>query len=441
MMKKSKQPVSDSSFGHYLKLNGRQLKYDSLMVLLNLSMSCSILPYLLFFQSKRLVCVILITLLDILYMLHRFRLPTMKNEPMLLIFVLLHIVALISSLITGNPINITLGYLVLNSVFYYFLYCLFRDYSQHFDLKQTMWLMVRGYIWLEFICIVSCVILFALMKVGVYLHTNNVTMKYDLFYAGSEDGKVFFMPYYLGVLLTGTSERLAGFQTAGTICGIYFEPHIVAFMTFPALFLLLYYYSNLKIVWASVYLLIVLLTVSTTNLISLLGCLVVYYFYMISSFSWKKFLSLVVFSIALFLAATNIDWDSFQFVANKLDDSGSMQYSQSTIEFAFTPKTLIGTNFYSTSWVRTGETYADVGYVNFVLNIVYLLLCAYYLLKIFFIKTPLFMAFLLFGCYFLFHSAKLAMSAYSLTMLTFVMFCVSHLAKCKYKQKNEKNTY
>lgn len=435
MMKKSKQPVSDSSFGHYLKLNGRQLKYDSLMVLLNLSMSCSILPYLLFFQSKRLVCVILITLLDILYMLHRFRLPTMKNEPMLLIFVLLHIVALISSLITGSSINITLGYLVLNSVFYYFLYCLFRDYSQHFDLKNTMWLMVRGYIWLVFICLFSCIILFALMKIGMNLQTNNVTMKYDLFYAGSEDGKVFFMPYYLGVLLTGTLERLAGFQTAGIICGIYFEPHILAFMTFPALFLLLYYYSNLKIVWSGVFFFIVLLTVSTTNILSLLGCLVVYYLYTISEFNWKKFLTLVVFSAVLFLAAKNIDWDYFQYVENKLDDSGSLQYSQSTIEFAFTPKTLIGTNFYDISWVRTGATYADVGYINFVFNIMYLILCAYYLLKIFLVKKPLFMAFLLFGCYFMFHSAKLAMTTYSLTMLTYVMFCVSHLAKYKFINK------
>lgn len=417
-----------------MRLNRRLLIFDSLMVLLNLSMSCSILPYLFFFQSKRLICIILIVILDVLYMQYRFRFPRMKIEPLLLIYIFLHIVALISNLTTGDPINITLGYLALNFVFSYFLYCLFKNYSQCFDLKKTMWLMVRGYIWLVFICLFSCFLLFALMKAGVNLHTNDASLQYDLFYAGYERGKVFYMPYYLGILLTGTLERLAGFQTAGIICGIYFEPHIVAFMTFPALFLLLYYYSNLKIVWAGAFLLIVLLTVSTTNIISLFGCLVVYYMYTISNLSWKSFLSLVVFSVVLFLAATNIDWDSFQFVADKLDNSGSMQYSQSTIEFAFTPKTLIGTNFYDLNWIRTGETYADVGYINFVLNIMYLILCTYYLLKIFLVKTPLFMAFLLFGCYFMFHSAKLAMSAYSLTMLTFVMFCVSHLTKCKYKQ-------
>lgn len=119
-----------------------------------------------------------------------------------------------------------------------------------------------------------------------------------------------------------------------------------------------------------------------------------------------------------------------QFVFDKVEDSGSMRYSSILLNFAVTPSTILGTSFYDTQMINTLEGFSadkDVGYLNFFFNIFYLGVCIYYLLKQFMGKGSMSIALLLFGSYFMLHSAKLAMVTYSLTMLIFVAFIVSHV--------------
>jgi len=407
---------------------------DSFIVFLNLSTSSTIIPYLLFFQYHRLICSLIVVFVDIIYITCRFKkLYALSKEPLFYIYIILNTSNLLAAYITDTGWYAALAYLVLNSFFYYLLFCIYKTYIENLSIEETYKNMVQGYFWLVKICIVSCIILFILMKMNINLYVNPVNTSFDLFKTNYENlGSNYYFPYYLGIFLNTSDLRIPFFQDDGIITGIFHEPNCLAFMVFPALFLMFYYAKNIivKILLVSVYLLILLMSGSTTNILALIGCFIVSFFYNAKSSIIKCFFILFVTIILIDIFFIYVDTSNLQFILNKLDSS-SMGYSQVTLEFAITPKTLLGTSFYDVSEVSSfgNANNMDVGYINFFLNILYLLICIYYLFRLFISTKAIKLAYLLFGCYFFFHSMKVAMPTYSYTMLTFITFLISHLAK------------
>ena len=115
-------------------------------------------------------------------------------------------------------------------------------------------------------------------------------------------------------------------------------------------------------------------------------------------------------------------------------DSGSAEYSTNTLMFAFTPRTIIGTNFFDLSYLNINDGY-DVGFIIFILNIVFLIIFIYRIVYLNFSKNNSMKMISLFALYFLLHSTKLALRNYSLSFLPFVMFIVT---KCYYEIKTRK---
>lgn len=120
----------------------------------------------------------------------------------------------------------------------------------------------------------------------------------------------------------------------------------------------------------------------------------------------KNFAIIILILTGSFFIYSLLNIDDLFFIFAKLG-SGSMDYTQATLEFAVTPKTLIGSSFFNLSYLdRSSFTVTgnrDIGYINFVVNIVFLLICGYYMLRLFLSKNPYKMA-VFFICSLFFYS-------------------------------------
>ena len=325
---------------------------------------------------------------------------------------------------------------MLNFSFYLFLYNIYLKYRETESKWHSIWYIVRGYVWLGVLGVISAIFLLILMKFGLNpLKTPVVNDYYDLFKANVEVlGHTYYYPYYISVLLVSESilVKLPFFTDYGIICGIFHEPHVITFIVFPVLFILWAYTKNkfLNSFFLMIWMLILLMEFSTTNILAFGISLLVYF---CVEKDKRKFLFLVGLIALYIFLYIGIDNTELFIVADKLagDDTNSRDYTLGTIGFAFAPETLLGSNFmdndYLYSYSSAGRR--DVGYIQFFLNIVFLMLFIIRLVKvIMFSKT-----FRLIGIavlYFFVHSAKTAMVTYTspqLLLMMFLLFVITNI--------------
>jgi hypothetical protein len=257
---------------------------------------------------------------------------------------------------------------------------------------------------------------------------NDVAGRMDLFASNADKfGHNYYFPYNISILLHSISGmRIPFFSESGAICGLYHEPHIITFMTFPALFILL---SKLTSHWQKgviigLYVLIMLLATSTTNIVTFFVCVLVLLFRR-RSMNLIFSLLIIIITIWIILYSINIDLSDFMFISEKME-SGSKDYSQKTILFAFTPKTLLGSNFMQNDYLDAiSSNSRDVGYISFILNIIFLLIFSYKIIRLIFTKNNMSSMVGIAILYFFLHSMKVAMVAYSLSFLMFAMFLLT----------------
>lgn len=408
---------------------GRKSLYivDSLIILLNISNSYSIVPYLLFHQHSRAVNTGIIFVINVIFLLARFNYKTKIPHNILFeIYVGISVVNVVSSFLTDTGTYLTWLYLFANATFFLILYNCYVEYEESNDRQGSLWLIIRGYIWLVALCIGGALLLFVLMKLGLNPYHNEISSRMDLFDANVEQfDSEHYYPYYLSILVKEMVDivKMPFFYDKGYVCGLYHEPHIFTFMVFPALFFLLSYIESpikkatLFVVWG----IIMLMTTSTMNIIAFLICIILY----LSFDKWGKLLlipiSWILVMLVIYIGLENTE---LFFIIDKLE-GGSMDYSWDTIVFAFTPKTLLGSNFINTSFLQEQESLRrDVGYIPFLLNIFFLIII--YLKTTRTILSDKYKRMLGLGIlYFMLHSMKVSMVAYSLSMLIFMMFVAS----------------
>lgn len=422
------------------QLSFRKSKYivDTFMVLLNLSTSYSLIPYLVFRNFDRYVNMIMLIILNLIYFALRFkdskrglisqRIPKKRNHTLIKLYAAISIVCFFSGVTTGTGGMSTLIYMVLNLEFYWILCKLFDEYLNTFSVKDSYYLLIRGYKVLVLLSLIGCILMFIYIKIGGNPNQNPLDLKYDLFFDNAVNfGSMYRFPLHICVVDVNPDIRIPFFQEAGIIEGLYHEPHCMTFMLFPALYLMLYYSNNVgkRIMWISFYFFIVLLTGSTTNIIAILVTLIVYIFCTLKQSLYKSIALFVLLAIVIGTVYMYVDLEAFEFIVTKVE-GGSKDYSVSTLDFAMHPRTLLGTSFYNLSYIHNSSAAKtmDVGWITFFLNGAFLLLCMSRLIKLFLRKSPLSLAILLFAVYFFSHSAKVAMVSYSLTMLIFVVFLI-----------------
>lgn len=410
---------------------------DSFLILLNLSTCYSIIPYLLFHLYNRYIILIVLFFLNLFYILFRFKgvfLP--KGHTLFGLYIVISISCVISAFVTNTGWSSATVYMFFNASFYLLLYQLYKEYSKYQDLEHCILSLLFGYVFLAAMSVISASLVFTLIKTGTISPTTNlVNSMADLFDDNVDRlGQMYYFPYCLSLVeKSSTGVRIPFFQEDGVALGFFHEPNSLAFMTFPALFILLYRSKRnaKKIIILVLYVLVMLICSSVTNIAAVACSLLLYLLYSIRQ-NIKSFVLVSVFMCLFFaLIISFVDFETFLFITDRFD-SGSSGYSQSTMLFAFTPRTLMGSSFYNLDyidWVNPEIRTTDVGFINFTLNLIFMGVCAVKMFKLFWKKDTFSMTLFFFAAYFFIHSTKVAMVSYSLSMLIFVCFILTLATK------------
>ncbi|WP_445757610.1 hypothetical protein [Polaribacter sp.] len=424
----------------------KHLWLDTFMILLNLSYSYSIIPHIVFFQYSRAYSTLIVFVVNCLFIFFRFKRSFNFRFKSILfsLFISINILNLIFGTLTGTYGYGMAPFIFSNLTFYFILHNLFTNYKIIFDIKTSLWLILRGYVYLSLISVVGVVIIFLLIKIyGFVPNTNDIGETMNLFESNLRDPNFkYYLPGNLSVLMEYNEIRLPFFQEYGILTGLYHEPHIMTFLITPSYFILLGYIKAnwKKILTTLFYILALLISTSATNLMALMFLFFIYFFI----FRKKDFLFLIVscliFSSVFIAYGILKDSIIFNFILEKLS-SGSFYYSNNTISYAFSPKSLIGTSFYNLEYLDTywnfGNKSMDVGYIIFILNIFFLF---FIIRKIYIINLKIdyeksFYIGLSF-IYFFLHSMKINMYSYSLSYTLFMIFLISIIIKNKFFLKN-----
>jgi len=407
-----------------------KLFIDSFIIFLNISNSYSLIPYLFFFQYYRAVNSGLIAIINLIYIIIRLRknVTISRKDDLFFLFILINVVNVFFGLATDTFGIGMFPFIFSNATFYIILYGLFNMYLKVYPFEKSIWLLLRGYIWLVAISIAGTLTLFLLIKVfNVNPMINDIGSNMDLFQYNIRDkNNSYFFPYGLSVFFKTLSIRIPFFQKDGIIVGFFHEPHTFAFLVIPSIFLLLHKFKHFfsKIFLIFIYILVMLIVASAVNFMAMLLCIIAY---VVFKYRKKPIYALLSLGV-IFIVFLVVDPHLYQFIIDKIL-SRSTDYILSMLKFAFTPNTLIGTNFYDLSYIDTywndPNPLLNIGFITFLLNIMFLIIFIY---KIYIVNINYYKEFPLIGLfflYFLFHSIKVSMYAYSLSYLIFIIFLVN----------------
>ncbi len=399
--------------------NRRKKSYliDMLVVLLNISTGGNLLLYILLSIQKATWVYGITILIDLFYVFSKLSDKTNYTRyiktPGVIIFNVLLAYNLVNVMIRGNGDFVThLNYFVLSVLLTLILSCLSAKLDlQQLQISNRIYHLSAGYIWLSMMSVFGVVITFILFLCG-FSHFSQFFA--DILVNNLESGSTYVWSF-LSANLLSASVRVPFFQDFGILCGLYHEPHILAYNIFPCIFLLIGLAKKQihRIMWIAIAILFVFFCGSTTNILALSGCLIVWVLF---SFRHHFFLVVLTLStvVGFFLWYITYD-DTFWLIVmgRLLDDSNmSNEASRNLLSFAFTPKTLFGTNFFSSSMMWEQKINEDVGLIPFMMNILFLF---FYIRNIFnllnindrYAKTVGYAS-----LYYLLHSAKMGMIMY-----------------------------
>ena len=403
---------------------------DLLLILLNLANSYSIIPYLLFFQHSRTVNTFIIFFINVVYILIRFSrnfsLP--KGNSLFIIYIIITLFNVLISVYTNMGYFSAGMYFLSNTTFFFILYNCYQYYCSFFDKSKSFFLVIKPYLWLCLLSIVGILILHCLISMGINPYINNVDTRMDLFADNIEVSNASYYFPYFSILYESRDIRIPFFQSKGFLCGIYHEPHILTFMLFPAFFIFWNQTRNLiqKILVFSAYIFIALIAGSTTNIIAFLFCIIVW-----MGVKMRKNIIIPVIVVGLIVGVFFfVDVSYYLFILDKFQ-SGSKDYSLKMISFAFTPKTLFGSNILNTDYVLSITSKRDIGFIMFFLNITFLIVFAIKTIKLILSKQPFIQLLGMSALYFFLHSMKVTMVAYSLSFLVFFIFILTVCPKIR----------
>lgn len=404
---------------------------DSLVVLLNFcgARANALLFKLLGLESQRLVT-ILVILIDMVYLTYRFRglfssnlYKTKYLTPLIFAISILFLNSL-NCLIEGKSLGTNFLFMVLIIMFALILKVLVSDY-RYVPYERGVQLLSRGYIWIALISILGVFIAFTLIQV---IGFSYVPFDADFLETHNERADVYHYWCYTSGVMQSLELRVPFFQDYGFLTGLYHEPHILAQNVFPALILLLGFFHNktVKCVLILTGILIFLFSGSVTALLTITACLLLYFFLNVRINIWGTILGIMTIIAGLVFFIQYSDGTFIDFVISRMDDSGSMQYSQNALEFAFTPHTFFGSNIMAQNTYMDemggGIRTSDVGYIAFFLNIGFIISYIVNVVRLLFKKDTMANAVAFASLYYLLHSAKVGLAIFIQVMPVFLVF-------------------
>lgn len=398
---------------------------DTLIVLLNIAGGRG--NYFLFWllgTSKSTHVMAFVIFVDLLYLLFRqgINFSFLRNKHIYPIYMFVMLL-LVNSFHSKGDLVIGLEYLFQAVLFSLILVKLASLAVQH-TIEDQINGLSRGYIWISMFSVLGVFLSFVLILI---FGSKGIPIYADYMSDNVASGTSYYMSY-LSVNSQNTDTRVSFFQDYGILCGLFHEPSVFAFNVFPCLILLIGFAekSIKKTLLIFTAILSILFAGSTTNILAVAICLTVYFLLSAKKAVVKTLFSAIAIAFLVFYYIS-IDNMLVDFVSGRLEsDNISQQSSIALLRFAFTPKTLFGTNFLNTSFVDEMifgyPTNADVGYIPFFLNIIFLVTYTINTIKLLFNNEKSAMAVGVASLYFILHCAKMGMVMFVHTLPIMIIF-------------------
>lgn len=402
---------------------------DTLIVVLNIAAGRGnfLLLGLLHLHSTMVVCFLTI-FIDVVYILVRFggissnlKFPSgVYYCELLLFYNYFHMMSI------GKGSMTSLGYFLLLLSFSIILsqqIAVLR--KSNISINEGLRQLSKGYLWISLFSIIGIILSFILLNIH---ETQGVLVNADYLSAHEENGLEHFWKYFT-LSSPNSFVRVPFFQDFGILTGLFHEPHILTLNVFPCLILLLWYADNLLkrsvvIVFA---ILMMFFSGSTTNILVVGVCLLLYF-----SLHFKKHFFGIIITVAVIAFGVyfyyQLDDTLFLVVSGRLDvDHNSQQVSRNLLEFAFTPRTLFGSNILETTYAYGEMSNDDVGFIAFFLNICFLIAYGINIIKLLFRKDRLSEVVAFASLYYILHSAKVGLTMYIQTLPILLVFLQYYL--------------
>lgn len=410
-----------------MNLKSGTIILDSLVIIFNLSLSNTILPFL-FISNSYGINSIIVLFLTLISIVIRFKKIAFPSHLLYFLYVLINLFCIISGLLTQT---LGLGFIPLlfaNFVFYIYLYNVYIYYKSNLLFCDLLKIIFLGYNVLCIYAIVSTIILWLMITfLNVSPFDNLVSDNYVLFYDNVERNSHvnYYFPYKIAIIhIHDYMLRLPFIQKFGVICGIFHEPNVMMHFVTPFFFIIMSRIYNLR--WKFMYVLIALFIVlqssSVTNFVVLVF---VVFLYLI--FKYKKFTLLMLCLLFIFGSyIIAMDSEIINLILYKANnEDGSQGFTLSTLLYAVNPQTVLGSSFYDISYAKDGQVDGDIGFIMFFINIAFILTFIYKLWNLLNTNNEE-LKWLGFAIlYYIVHSIKLSMRTYSLSTLVFFMFILT----------------
>lgn len=414
-----------------MKTRNRSLTiWDALIVLLNIAAGRgNFLLYGLLHLQSTLMVGFLTILVDIVYLFVRFNGISLFNRkiPAAVYFCecLLFYNAIHMFYIGGNY-TVSVVYFLLVFVFTLILsgqIAILR--KSDLTLNEGIRKLSKGYLWISLFSIVGVILSFVLLN---FRETQGIPVSADYLSSHDDMGLEHYWTYFT-LSSPNSFIRVPFFQDFGILTGLFHEPHILALNVFPCLIFLLWYADNLlkRSVVVVFAILMILFSGSTTNILVVGLCLLLYF-----TLHFRKNIIGVIISVVLIALAIyyfyQIDDTLFLVVSGRLDvDNQSQQVSRDLLEYAFTPRSLFGSNILETSFAYGTVSNDDVGFIAFFLNIGFIIIYGINSIKLLLRKDQLSETVAFASLYYILHSAKVGLTMYIQTLPILLVFLQYYL--------------
>lgn len=416
--------------------------WDALIVLLNISAGRGnfLLFGILHLQSTLIVCILTIVL-DIVYLLVRFGVSSNLASKfpagvyfceLLLFYNFFHMFSI------GGSYTTSICYFILVFVFSQILSAQIAVLRKSdLPINDCIRQLSKGYLWISLFSIVGIILSFILLNIR---ETQGIPVNADYLSSHADLGLEHYWTYFT-LSSPNSFVRVPFFQDYGILTGLFHEPHILALNVFPCLILLFAFADSflkrsLIIVFS---ILMLLFSGSTTNILVVGFCLLLYFVLHFRKNFLGVILSVVAISFAIYYFY-QIDDTLFLVVSGRLDvDNQSQQVSRDLLEFAFTPRTLFGSNILETSFAYGTISNDDVGFIAFFLNIGFIIIYGINTIKLLLRNDRLSEIVAFASLYYILHSAKVGLTMYIQTLpilLVFLQFYLLSYGRNRFTRKS-----
>ena len=254
-------------------------------------------------------------------------------------YITILVIGVFNSIIEGKGFGLLFDWLVLFMLVIVILRGLSKEYYKVNKDLCVKW-MSRGYIWINLFSVVGVFIAFALIQI---LGPDNTPFDADFLVRHNERKDVYHYWCYKSMFMKQLfTFSVPFFQQHGFLTGLYHEPHIFAMNAFPCLILLLGFTHK---VWQHILIIVMMVLTfmfsgSLTSLLSLTVCMLVFLFLNSRHKILPTILTISLIGVGVYVFLQVSGSVYVDIVADKLDDSGTKNYSQNALLFAFSPHTI-----------------------------------------------------------------------------------------------------